>query len=91
MYSHHLDPRNFAPYTAEFWPERWLIASGQLPLEDARLPSSPSPGLASYFEDPSLYADKSLRQKFKFVHNEIAFIPFSYGPMNCAGKGLAML
>ncbi|EJF60792.1 cytochrome P450 [Dichomitus squalens LYAD-421 SS1] len=24
------------------------------------------------------------------VHNEGAFIPFSYGPMNCVGKGLAM-
>ena len=29
-YSLHLDPRNFAPYTTEFWPERWLIASGDL-------------------------------------------------------------
>ena len=25
-----------------------------------------------------------------YVHNEAAFIPFSYGPMNCVGKGLAM-
>ncbi|KAM5536745.1 hypothetical protein V8D89_009584 [Ganoderma adspersum] len=30
VYSHHLDPRNFAPYTTEFWPERWLLASGDL-------------------------------------------------------------
>lgn len=82
------DSRNFS-FPLSFWPERWLIASGQLRLEDARLPPSPSPGLASYLEDPSLY--KSLGQKFKFVHNEVAFIPFSYGPMNCAGKGLAML
>ena len=35
-YSLHLDPRNFAPYTTEFWPERWLLASGLLD------PSSPS-------------------------------------------------
>ena len=34
MYSHHLDPRNFAPYTAEFWPERWLLASGDLSPSD---------------------------------------------------------
>ena len=27
MYSHHLDPRNFSPFTAEFWPERWLRPS----------------------------------------------------------------
>ena len=24
------------------------------------------------------------------MHNEAAFIPFSIGPMNCPGKGLAM-
>ena len=26
-----------------------------------------------------------------FVHNDGAFIPFSHGPMNCAGRNLAML
>ena len=26
-----------------------------------------------------------------FIHNEAAFIPFSYGPMNCVGKSLAWL
>lgn len=26
-----------------------------------------------------------------FVHNETAFVPFSYGPMNCVGKNLALL
>ena len=25
-----------------------------------------------------------------FVHNDQAFIPFSYGPMSCVGKGLAL-
>lgn len=25
-----------------------------------------------------------------YMHNEAAFIPFSYGPMSCVGKGLAM-
>ena len=24
------------------------------------------------------------------MHNDTAFIPFSHGPMNCVGKGLAM-
>ena len=25
-YAHHLDPRNFSPNPAAFWPERWLLA-----------------------------------------------------------------
>ena len=73
----HRDPRNFV-FAETFWPERWLIASGQLPLESARLPHglAPSPG--------------NRKPEFEFVHNEAAFIPFSIGPMNCPGKGLAM-
>ena len=45
VYSQHLDPRNFAPYTAEFWPERWLLASRDLAPSDpaARGVSSTSP------------------------------------------------
>ncbi|KAM5537036.1 hypothetical protein V8D89_009365 [Ganoderma adspersum] len=45
-YSHHLDPRNFAPYTTEFWPERWLLASGDLASSEpsARGLSPSSPG-----------------------------------------------
>ena len=34
VYSLHLDPRNFAPYTTQFWPERWLLASGDLSPSD---------------------------------------------------------
>ena len=73
----HRDPRNFV-FPETFWPERWLIASGQLLLESARLPHglAPSPG--------------NRKPEFEFVHNEAAFIPFSIGPMNCPGKGLAM-
>ena len=28
----HRDPRNFSPFTDEFWPERWLIAQGSMEL-----------------------------------------------------------
>ncbi|THH31228.1 hypothetical protein EUX98_g2944 [Antrodiella citrinella] len=35
-------------------------------------------------EDPSTYKGST-----PFVHNVSAFIPFSYGPANCVGKGLA--
>ena len=44
-YSLHLAPRNFAPYTTEVWPERWLLASGLLDPSDPSArgvsPSSP--------------------------------------------------
>ena len=35
MYSVNRDPRNFAPYTTSFWPDRWLIASGDMTAQDA--------------------------------------------------------
>ncbi|RDX42005.1 high nitrogen upregulated cytochrome P450 monooxygenase 2 [Lentinus brumalis] len=41
QYTIHRDPRYFS-YPNEFWPERWLIASGNLRLEDARMPSRTS-------------------------------------------------
>ena len=28
----HRDPRNFGPFTDEFWPERWLIVQGSMEL-----------------------------------------------------------
>lgn len=73
-YALHLDARNFV-FPDVFWPERWLVASGQLPLERAQPPRTlaPSDGV-----------------EIRLVHNEAAFIPFSHGPMNCAGRGLAM-
>ena len=38
FYAMHRDPRNFAPRTNEFWPERWLRAS-----DAAHLPPGDSP------------------------------------------------
>ncbi|TFK78436.1 cytochrome P450 [Polyporus arcularius HHB13444] len=89
----HRDPRNFS-FPLSFWPERWLIASGQLRIEDARLPFSPPPD--PYPDSNSTSCDFTGREKrsdakVDFVHNDGAYIPFSYGPMNCPGKGLAML
>ncbi|PIL28304.1 cytochrome P450 [Ganoderma sinense ZZ0214-1] len=52
-----------------FWPERWLVAAGHMPLGRAL----------------------SLSQaQFELAHAEGAFVPFSHGPMNCAGKALAL-
>ncbi|CDO71118.1 hypothetical protein BN946_scf184844.g122 [Trametes cinnabarina] len=34
-YTLQRDPRHFSPFTEDFWPERWLVATGELPLADA--------------------------------------------------------
>ncbi|EJF55985.1 high nitrogen upregulated cytochrome P450 monooxygenase 2 [Dichomitus squalens LYAD-421 SS1] len=41
IYSHHHDARNFSPYTSDFWPERWLLASGDLDSSRGVTASSP--------------------------------------------------
>ncbi len=41
QYTIHRDPRYFS-YPDEFWPGRWLVASGHMRLEDARMPSGKS-------------------------------------------------
>ncbi len=53
--------------------------SGHLALGRVRAPPS----------EPRSSSSDSVRT-IEFVHNDAAFIPFSHGPMNCVGKGLAM-
>ena len=74
----HLDARNFS-FPNTFWPDRWLLASGRVQL--AALPLgvlAPDMGEGYSLDVSSLN------------HNETAFMPFSYGPMNCVGKNLAL-
>ena len=83
-YAHHLDARSFS-FPNAFWPERWLVASGALPLSDA-LARLPSIALRGPPPSPPRTGDG-----FAFVHDENAFLAFSHGPMNCPGKALALL
>ncbi|EMD31236.1 hypothetical protein CERSUDRAFT_127530 [Gelatoporia subvermispora B] len=39
-YSMNRDPRNFAPYTTSFWPDRWLIATGEMTPQEAGIDES---------------------------------------------------
>ncbi|TFK80149.1 cytochrome P450, partial [Polyporus arcularius HHB13444] len=73
-YSIHRDPRNFA-HPDTFWPDRWLVASGRIPLAAASQPPTA-------FSQPTTVS---------LTHHESAFLPFSHGPMNCPGKPLALL
>ncbi|RPD57205.1 high nitrogen upregulated cytochrome P450 monooxygenase 2, partial [Lentinus tigrinus ALCF2SS1-7] len=43
------------------------------------------------YEDAQLPSSVVQTECPEFVHNEVAFTPFSVGPMNCPGKGLAMM
>ena len=46
----------------------------------------------SFWPERWLHATEGARSVvgMKLVHNSTAFFPFSYGPANCAGKGLAL-
>ncbi|RPD68207.1 high nitrogen upregulated cytochrome P450 monooxygenase 2 [Lentinus tigrinus ALCF2SS1-7] len=100
-FSLHRDARNFT-FPDSFWPERWLVASGQLALADAPLPrpipslsfeSSPSrksSGPSNTLLPTSTSHGAHTLAESEFAHNDSAFLAFSHGPMNCVGKGLGM-
>ena len=75
----HRDAKNFSPDPERFRPERWLDNNGASRSSSPRLDVK-SENAASPFTDA---------KSPTHVHNTAAFYPFSYGPMNCAGKNLA--
>ncbi|RPD68210.1 cytochrome P450 [Lentinus tigrinus ALCF2SS1-7] len=91
IYSLHRDTRNFTHPDA-FWPDRWLVASGRIALADALPPTSVlAPSSPPQPPRPSSDRSHTRTPLQDFTHNESAFLPFSHGPMNCAGKNLALL
>ncbi|KAI0043483.1 cytochrome P450 [Auriscalpium vulgare] len=58
---------------------------------DPRNFSSPDLFLPQRWLSSNSHASKYTDMPHIAVHNHAAFIPFSYGPANCAGKSLAML
>lgn len=81
------DPANFSPCPDTFWPERWLHSSASK--------RTPAQALAEANAPQSQISEKSApvsSDKEDIVNtNTAAFIPFSYGPANCAGRNLALV
>lgn len=83
-YTLHRDPANFWPLPNTFWPDRWLPSALRKP---------PSPTLLESEKDQN-QVDLQTDSHFDLENvttNLSAFIPFSSGPANCAGKNLALL
>ncbi|PIL28313.1 cytochrome P450 [Ganoderma sinense ZZ0214-1] len=83
----HRDARNFV-FPDAFWPERWLVAAGRMPLAlaRARAPSLSLPRPSGSTSTAMYAADLEA----EFAHDERASVPFSHGPANCVGRALAM-
>ena len=85
-YAMHRDPRNFSPAPDTFLPERWLVGAQDSDPQTRSHPRARPDDSASITRVLGTEKDED----GEFVHDERAFVPFSYGPMNCVGKGLAM-
>ncbi|KAH8118549.1 cytochrome P450 [Phellopilus nigrolimitatus] len=75
IYTLFRDPRYFSPAPEEFWPDRWLQSSAKKRTPKQEFNENATAGSAQ--------SDGAM--------NAAAFIPFSYGPVNCAGRNLALV
>ena len=73
------NPAYFSPAPDTFWPDRWLHHNAV-----KRVPRS----AISDGEDSKTLPHES---DSEVITNTAAFIPFSYGPANCAGRALALV
>ena len=81
----HRDPKNFSPFTDEFWPERWLIAHGSIDLPSSIQKTEFVHNTAAFIPfsyGASLWLENG---------GKILMYPFCAGPANCVGKPLAIL
>lgn len=81
------DPAYFSPNPDKFWPERWLHSSAW-----KRTPAQAQAEAAAQ-RDRVSESEKSSESSAspEVVTNAATFIPFSYGPANCAGRNLALV
>ena len=82
----HRDPRNFSPFTDEFWPERWLIVQGSM-----ELPSSVPK--TEFIHNGAAFIPFSYGETlcFKISGEVVNAYLLHVGPANCVGKPLAIL
>ncbi|THH05653.1 hypothetical protein EW145_g4639 [Phellinidium pouzarii] len=79
------DSRYFSPAPDSFWPERWLHPSVIRRTPKQQESMAQTPYSSTLLSSPTLNPDASP----DVITNTAAFIPFSYGPANCAGRALA--
>ena len=88
------DPVNFSPDPDVFWPDRWLRADSAKRTPKTSEDSEASSTYAYTRTDDEKEEKengKSKSDEVTVTNNAAAFIPFSYGPENCAGRNLALV
>lgn len=80
------NPAHFSPNPDKFWPERWLHTSAS-----KRTPAQALAEAAARRNEVSEKQPSASGDNFEVVTTAAAFIPFSYGPANCAGRNLAVV